>query len=108
MGSRVLAIITAMCGMAHTYVMLFLAPALLFGRRLLKSGALTLVRPSRGSTSIQNTLPLRTNGGLTTRADRRLLRTSTCTVDPGSTPPGTRARAIDRASARRWPTPAAA
>lgn len=31
------------------YVMLFLMPALLFGRRLLKSGALSLVRPSRGS-----------------------------------------------------------
>ena len=46
--------------------------------------------------TLTRTTPL-TNGGFTTRARRRLSRTSTSTTSPAATPAGTRASAIERA-----------
>ncbi len=48
-----------------------------------------------GGIHATNALPLRTKGGLTTRAARRLSRTSTSTTSPGRTAIGRRASAID-------------
>ena len=45
--------------------------------------------------NVTSTLPLRTNGGFTTRAASALSRTATVTTSPTATPFGSRASAID-------------